>query len=102
MRSNDQGLGLPYNKSFLGLFTTLMAKQVGLIPAEIMIVVGDSHVYNNHINDDMLFKQLKRLPRPAPQLEVIVDRDSIYDYEFEDLKLIGYNPHPGIKMEVSV
>jgi thymidylate synthase len=62
--------------------------------------IGDAHIYNNHIEQVNL--QLSRDCRQLPELKIKSKIDSIFDFKYEDFELIGYDPHPHIKGEVSV
>ena len=79
----------------------MIAKQTGLEPGYFIHTFGDFHVYLNHF--DQVKEQVSRKPRDLPRL-VISDRkvNDISEYNFEDFQLIGYDPHPTIKAEVSV
>lgn len=101
MRSSDQGLGLPYNKASLAMFTMFMAQQTGFEPGEILILANDSHIYSNHLDDSMLPLQLTRTPKELPKLK-IKKADSIFSYVWSDITLEDYDPHPPISMPVSV
>ncbi|MEE3446906.1 MAG: thymidylate synthase, partial [Prevotella sp.] len=61
---------------------------------------GDTHLYLNHIEQAKL--QLTREPRPLPQMKLNPDVKSLFDFQYEDFELVGYDPHPHIKAEVSV
>lgn len=98
-RSADVFIGLPLNIACYSLFTHMVAQQCGLEVGEFIWTGGDVHLYANHI--ELAEAQLLRKPRPLPQIE-INKAESILDYELSDFKLIGYNPHPHIKAEVSV
>jgi len=98
-RSGDLGLGVPFNIASYALLTMMMAQVTGYNVGEFIHTVGDAHIYLNHIEQVNL--QLKRDPRELPKM-VITPHDSIFDYSYEDFKLINYNPHPHIKMAVSV
>lgn len=77
----------------------MVAQQVGLEPGEFIHTFGDVHIYNNHIEQVKL--QLTREPRNLPQMKIKKAKD-IFSYQYEDFELIGYNPHPHIKGDVSV
>lgn len=100
IRSSDEFLGLPYNIAALGLLTHMLAQQCDLIPHEIIVTLGDAHIYSNHL--EQVKTQLAREPRALPKLHILRKPKSIYDYKFEDFYLSGYDPHPGIKAEVAV
>lgn len=100
-RSCDVGLGVPFNIASYSLLTCLIAKMTGLKPGEFIHMLGDTHIYNNHI--EPLKKQISRTPRPFPLLEIdYVEGKPIEEYVFEDFRLIGYHPHKTVKMEMAV
>jgi len=78
----------------------MIAHVVGLEVGEFVWTGGDVHIYHNHF--DQIKEQLSREPRPLPQLKINKETDNIFDIKFEDIELIGYDPHPTIKGEVSV
>jgi len=100
IRSSDTLLGLPYNLASLALLTHMLGQQCDLQPGEIIICTGDSHIYSNHLEQVKL--QLSREPRGLPNLRIDRKPDSIYDYRFEDFKMLDYNPHPHIPAPVAV
>ena len=100
IRSSDSFLGLPYNMASLALLTMILAQQSDLVPGEIIISTGDSHLYSNHLQQ--VAEQLAREPRALPQLEILRRPPTIYDYCFEDFRLDGYDPHPHIAAPVAV
>ncbi|KAL8464527.1 hypothetical protein ACS0TY_034159 [Phlomoides rotata] len=63
-RSADMGLGVPFNIASYALLTCMIAHVCGLVPGDFVHVIGDAHVYRNHITP--LQEQLKKLPRPFP------------------------------------
>ncbi|KCV72414.1 thymidylate synthase [Fonticula alba] len=99
-RSCDLGLGVPFNIASYALLTCLIAHCTGLRPGELIHIMGDTHVYKNHV--DALKEQLKREPRPFPQLKINTTTTDINAITFEDLEIIGYNPHPRISMDMAV
>lgn len=62
--------------------------------------LGDAHLYKNHLNQ--VHEQLTREPRTLPKLRITTDKQSIFDYEMDDLIIDGYNPYPRIKAPISV
>jgi len=99
-RSADIFLGLPYNISSYALLTMMVAQATGLRPGEFVHTLGDAHLYLNHLDQARL--QLTRQPRPLPRMDLNPDRRSLFDFVYEDFRLIGYEPHPHIMAEVSV
>lgn len=100
IRSSDSFLGLPYNTASLAVLTLMLAQQCDLEPGEIIVSTGDSHIYSNHMTQ--VREQLSREPRALPRLEILRRPDSIYDYRFEDFRLLDYDPWPGIPAPVAV
>lgn len=99
-RSADTFLGVPFNIASYSLLTYMIAHVTGLKPGSFIHTIGDAHIYANHI--EQVTAQLKRKEKALPQLKIINPRDSIFDFEFEDFELVGYDPHPPIKGKVSV
>lgn len=98
-RSADLFLGVPFNIASYALLTHMMAAQTGLQVGEFVWTGGDCHIYNNHI--EQVAEQLSREPRQCPEL-VLAQRDSIFDYTYEDVEIRNYDPHPTIKAPVAV
>ncbi|PBK51296.1 thymidylate synthase [Pseudomonas syringae pv. actinidiae] len=100
IRSSDLLLGNPYNLAGVSFLTHMLAQQCGLGVGEVVVTMGDAHIYLNHIEQVKL--QLTREPRPLPKLVFKRKPDSIYDYKFEDFEIVGYDPHPHIPAPVSI
>ncbi|UFH49587.1 thymidylate synthase [Pseudomonas sp. KNUC1026] len=100
IRSSDLLLGNPYNLAGVSFLTHMLAQQCDLGVGEVVVTMGDAHIYLNHIEQVKL--QLTREPRPLPKLEFKRKPDSIYDYKFEDFEIAGYDPHPHIPAPVSI
>ena len=98
-RSADMFLGVPFNIASYALLTHMFAQQAGLEVGELIWTGGDCHIYNNHF--DQVREQLSREPRPYPQLK-LRKAASLFDYDFSDVEVVGYDPHPTIKAQVSV
>lgn len=99
-RSADTFLGVPFNIASYALFTMMMAQVCGLEPGEFIHHFGDVHLYKNHI--DQAKEQLTRTPRKLPTIKINPDVKNIEDFVFEDFELIGYDPMPHIKAQVSI
>lgn len=97
-RSADVGLGVPFNIASYALLTCMIAHVCNLEPYEFIHVMGDTHIYNNHVEG--LTEQLGRTPRSFPKLKINRQVASIDDFRFEDFELVDYNPHPAINMEM--
>lgn len=99
-RSADTFLGVPFNIASYALLTMMMAQVTGLEPGDFVHTTGDTHLYLNHLEQARL--QLTREPRPLPTMRLNPDVKSLYDFKFEDFELVGYDPWPHIKADVSV
>jgi thymidylate synthase len=99
-RSADIFLGVPFNIASYAILTMMMAQVCNLLPGEFIHTMGDAHLYLNHIEQTKL--QLSRECKPLPQLKINPDRKNIFDFEFSDFTLEGYDPHPHIKGAVAV
>jgi dihydrofolate reductase/thymidylate synthase len=99
-RSGDMGLGVPFNIASYALLTRLIAQVTGLEAGEFIHVIGDAHVYSNHV--EPLMEQLGRVPRPFPRLLIDPSIKDIDAFRFEHFTVEGYDPHPPIKMEMAV
>jgi thymidylate synthase len=99
-RSCDIFLGVPFNIASYALLTLMMARVTGLKPGDFVHTLGDAHIYLNHI--DQVRLQLGREPYPLPKMIINPDKKNIFDFVFEDFKLVNYLSHPHIKGEISV
>lgn len=99
-RSADIFLGVPFNIASYALLTHMMAEQAGLDVGEFIWTGGDTHLYSNHF--EQAKEQLSREPLPLPKLNIKRKPSSLFDYEFEDFEIVGYESHPHIKAPVAV
>ena len=98
-RSADLFLGVPFNIASYALLVHLVAQQVGLEPGDFVWTGGDCHIYDNHV--DQVREQLSREAYPFPQLAVR-PATSLFDYDFDDLEVVGYQHHPALRAPVAV
>ncbi|KAF8127267.1 thymidylate synthase [Boletus edulis] len=99
-RSADLGLGIPFNIASYTLLTHMIAHVTHTEPRELIIQLGDAHVYKDHIT--ALQTQLQREPKPFPTIRFARDIDHIDKFEYDDIIVEGYDPHPAIPMKMSV
>lgn len=101
-RSCDLMLGVPFNIASYGLLLTLLAQHSGLKPGVLHGTLADCHIYENHIEQAKV--QLERTPKELPQVNVTSksEKFNIFDWTYEDLQVINYNPHPRIDFEVAI
>jgi thymidylate synthase len=99
-RSADIFLGVPFNIASYSLLTLMVAQICSLIPGDFIHTFGDAHLYLNHI--DQAHLQLQRVPYPLPKMKINPDVKDIFDFQYDDFKLVNYQAHPHIHAEVSV
>jgi len=98
-RSCDVYLGFPYNAASTAFLTCMLAQQCELEPGEVIYSLGDTHLYSNHLEQARL--QLTRAPRALPVLKLTRRPPTIFDYQYGDFELQGYEPHPHIAAPIS-
>jgi thymidylate synthase len=99
-RSADIFLGVPFNIASYSLFTLMIAQVCGYKPGDFIHTFGDAHIYTNHF--DQVKLQLTRPPKQLPTIEINSEITDIFNFSFEDFKLINYDPDPHIKGDVAV
>ena len=99
-RSADTFLGVPFNIASYALLLMMMAQVTGLETGDFIHTTGDTHLYQNHLEQARL--QLTRTPRPLPTMKLNPDVKDLFSFRFEDFQLENYDPWPHIKAEVSV
>lgn len=99
-RSCDTFLGVPFNITSYALLTAMIAHVTNLACGTFTHTYGDLHIYENHL--EQVKTQLTREPKTLPKLWLNPEVKNLIDFKYEDVKLIGYDPHPAIKGEVAV
>lgn len=99
-RSADLGLGIPFNIASYALLTHMIAHVTGTEPRELIMQLGDAHVYRDHV--DALRVQVQREPKPFPKLVWKREIGDIDDIRKDDFEIVGYESHPPIAMKMSV
>ena len=99
-RSADVFLGVPFNIASYSLLTAMVAQVTGLEPGDFIHTLGDTHLYDNHLEQAKL--QLGREPRPLPKLVLNPTISSIDAFTFDDVQILDYDPHPHISAPVAV
>lgn len=99
-RSVDTALGKPFNIASYALLTAMIAQTVNMVPGMFTHSMGDTHIYVNHIEGLKL--QLTREPKKLPKVWLNPEVKSLFDFKYDDIKLLDYEFHPTIKFDVAV
>ena len=99
-RSADLFLGVPFNIASYALLTHMVAQQCDLDVGDFIWTGGDCHIYSNHAEQVAL--QLSRAPFAYPSLVIKRCPATLFDYQYEDFEVQGYQCHPAIKAPVAV
>lgn len=99
-RSADVFLGVPFNIASYALLTMMVAQVCSLKPGTFVHTLGDAHLYTNHLEQARL--QLSRELRTLPTMRINPAVKNLFDFQYQDFSLEGYEPHPRIKAEVAI
>lgn len=99
-RSADVFLGVPFNIASYALLNMMLAQVTGNNPGEFIHTFGDAHIYSNH--KEQINIQLSRIPRKLPTVILNPDIKNIFDFTYDDIEIVDYDPYPLIKGAVSI
>jgi len=99
-RSADFFLGVPFNIASYSLLTLMVAQACGLKPGDFVHTFGDCHLYLNHL--DQAREQLSREPGVLPRMVLNPEVSDLFDFQYDDFSLVGYDPQPAIKAPIAV
>ncbi len=99
-RSADIFLGVPFNIASYALLTMMLAQVCEFEVGEFIHTLGDAHLYINHM--EQVQTQLSRIPKALPMMHLNPEVKDIFAFQYEDFRLEGYEPYPGIKAPVAV
>ena len=93
-------MGVPFNIASYALLNMMLAQVTGNNPGEFIHTFGDAHIYSNH--KEQIKKQLSRIPRKLPKVILNPEIKNIFDFTYDDIEIIDYDPYPLIKGAVSI
>ena len=99
-RSADVFLGVPFNIASYALLTLMVAQVCGYEPGDFVHSFGDVHIYSNHF--EQVKEQLSRAPKALPEMHLNPEIKKIFDFTYDDVELINYDPYPLIKGKVAI
>jgi thymidylate synthase len=99
-RSSDVFLGLPFNIAQYAMLLQMVAHLTNLEARELIVSIGNAHLYKNHL--DQAKEQVRRKPFPFPELQITGNQKSIDDFKESDFELSNYEAHPHIKADLVV
>lgn len=92
--------GNPFNIASYALLTMMVAQVTGLEPGDFVHTLGDAHIYANHFEQARL--QLTRAPKALPTMQINSQVTDLFEFTYEDFKLMDYDPHPHISAPIAV
>ncbi|MGL5981120.1 MAG: thymidylate synthase [Phocaeicola sp.] len=99
-RSADTFLGVPFNIASYALLLEMVAQVTGLKAGDFIHTLGDTHIYTNHL--DQVKIQIERESRPLPRIKLNPAIKNIFDFTYDDIELVDYDPHPHLSGKVAI